>query len=629
MSKSPETISDKLIQSVADSLRRNEHTRYKLSDGGRIHIDRQLPFLSLYRRPSTHDDIGTERLLLGEPAYILADDKPENQQQLGTLIEKIIEIQHDLFGASLVLELWSGPEVSDETEPVVFRIVAPDDIISNEFLESLENALLNIRVNNQGAKVAITYDKGELIQRSPPLLTQQVLKQFNCLYIGIEVSPIYRNAIQNTLYSFRLRQLNRELTRSLKRGFYTFVQSCTSMKPAHFLALGRHAMTRAVFEADEKLAKISNNFDILLHVTPTNVSTAWHEFQRSNYERHPAFLYRPRHIDPDLVKRELFAISLEYIEDPTLAIIFSKKREELDRQVTMIADRNTPRFILGSRQLFGDISAELLKLAHQILNIKGNADSNRDGDNFVLSTELAGLAQQEIEYYRKQDPALSAKVEIRQDVSGILVSKGNFLIGTDVKVPRDRINATLAHEIGTHILTHYNGSQQPFRELYAGMVNYESMQEGLAVLSEYLTGEVNLSRFHLLASRVIAVQMMTEGADFIETFRQLQKDYNFSASTAFNITMRVFRGGGYTKDMVYLKGLTQILDYLTTSGDLEQLYIGKISYEYLSLIDELQWRQVIVPPRLRPRYMDNPDALKRLERLRQGLTVLDLIKETV
>ncbi|WP_126456774.1 flavohemoglobin expression-modulating QEGLA motif protein [Sulfuriflexus mobilis] len=629
MNGSADYISDALIGSITDAYQRNEPVRYKLRDGGRIHIDRQLPFLALYRRPATRADLGTERLLLGEASYLLADDRPEHQASLVKLIKEILSIQHKQFGACLLLELWSGAEVTDETRQPAFRIIAPKHGSPSAFLERMENALLNIRIDDDRPDVAISYAEDVTPPQQSLLLTKQELTRLNCLHIGLEVSPIYRDAETNTLLPFRWRRLHYALAHGLKRSFYAFTRHCTPLRPAHYLELGHRTMNRAVYETDERLTRINQQFELLLHVSPVNAHAAWQAFEQANCASPPEFLYRPRRVDPSLMKRELFAIPLERIEDPTLAHIFAQKREELDRQLTLIADRNTNRFLLGSRQLYGDVDAELLELARQVLGIETETAHSQDERGYLNPAELVERARQEIEYYRQQDAGLPARVELRDDVPGIMVAKGNFLVGTDASVSQARINATLAHEIGTHVLTHYNGSQQPFRELYAGMAGYESMQEGLAVLAEYLVGGLSRSRLRLLASRVLAVHMITEGANFIETFRSLLSDYDNTPYTAFTIAMRVFRGGGYTKDKVYLQGLAQVLSYLSGGGDLERLYLGKISYDYLPLIEELQWRQVLLPPRLRPRFLDAAETVTRLEYLRQGATVMDLMKEAV
>ncbi len=222
---------------------------------------------------------------------------------------------------------------------------------------------------------------------------------------------------------------------------------------------------------------------------------------------------------------------------------------------------------------------------------------------------------------------MRGSVEVRQDFVGLLVSRGNLLVGARTKVPRSRVEALVAHEVGTHIVTYVNGRAQPFRQLSVGLPGYDELQEGMAVLSEYLVGGFSRPRLRLLAARVLAVHHMVEGADFVEVFRALDRAHDFAQRTAFNVTTRVFRGGGLTKDLVYLRGLAGVLAYLQGGGALEPLLVGKLGPDHVPIIEELQWRKVLVPPPLRPRYLDDPAAIKRLDDVRSGLSVLDLVKK--
>jgi uncharacterized protein (TIGR02421 family) len=188
------------------------------------------------------------------------------------------------------------------------------------------------------------------------------------------------------------------------------------------------------------------------------------------------------------------------------------------------------------------------------------------------------------------------------------------------------VEALVAHEIGTHVVTYVNGKAQPFRQLYVGLPGYDELQEGMAVLSEYLVGGFSRPRLRLLAARVLAVHRMMEGADFIEVFRELDRAHDFAQRTAFTIAMRVFRGGGLTKDAVYLRGLVGFLTYLREGGALDPLLVGKLGPQHVPIIEELQWRKVLVPPPLRPRYLDDPGAARRLADLQRGVSVLDLVK---
>lgn len=110
-------------------------------------------------------------------------------------------------------------------------------------------------------------------------------------------------------------------------------------------------------------------------------------------------------------------------------------------------------------------------------------------------------------------------------------------------------------------------------------------------------------------------------------FRTLDQAHDFAQRTAFNVTMRVFRGGGLTKDVVYLRGLVGVLAYLEAGGALEPLLVGKLGPDPVPIIEELQWRKVLVPPPLRPRYLDDPGAVGRLNAVRRGVSVLDLVKK--
>jgi uncharacterized protein (TIGR02421 family) len=291
----------------------------------------------------------------------------------------------------------------------------------------------------------------------------------------------------------------------------------------------------------------------------------------------------------------------------------------------MLEDRNLPQFFLGNLQLYGGISNELKSLAEEMLLRINPHSRNGLKKDFVDAETFAERAEKEFQYYRQQYPLMTAKTEIRSDIVGLMVVSGNLLIGKNSKIPVSRIEALIQHEIGTHVLTYYNGKFQPFRQLYCGLPGYEELQEGLAVLAEYLVGGLSKPRLRLLAGRVISSSLMTDGATFIDTFRELNHTYGFNKRTAYNITVRTFRGGGLTKDAVYLRGLVQLLGYLQEGGLLEPLFIGKIALEHIPVIQELRWRKVLKPFPMRPRYTNNAEFSQKLSILRNTKSVLNLI----
>ena len=103
-------------------------------------------------------------------------------------------------------------------------------------------------------------------------------------------------------------------------------------------------------------------------------------------------------------------------------------------------------------------------------------------------------------------------------------------------------------------------------------------------------------------------------------------DAEFTPHGAFGITMRVFRAGGLTKDLCYLRGLVDLLDYLQAGHSLDVLWLGKMPLMAVPLVDELLDRGVLVQPLLTPRYLDDPSATTRLCAIDRVETILDLIE---
>lgn len=629
------TKSSRFLESIIERLSNNFRVRRELPFNGRLHIDRQLPFLCVYRIPQNRNDTGTRQLVIGEASYLIAPADKSNAASLSNLVLKIVETLSPKFGAFIIIEIWSSDEIinpnsdnSIDTKPH-FRIFTTENETGSlsSTIETLEHGLNKIRVLKNIPHVEIQYGEKVSPPGLPSLIPRNKAKELGCRTIGLQIKPIYQIDNTKEIYPLMLQGIKKGISKTLKQTFFEFTQKLTTQSPPHYNSLGRRAVVKAVFTIDRQLATVNNAFDFLLQVTPVNSEQEWAKFKKNRFRVDPTFRYRPRSTNPDLLMRTLYNIKIEKIEDPTLSQLFKEKREELDKQISMIRDRGSKRFLYESLILYGGVKPELLKFAELILDHIPSRSREQSGRKKIECNEFAQLASDEINYYRNLNPQFSARVEIRDDIpSGLMVSNGNLLIGKSTAIPHSRAEALLQHEIGTHIVTYFNGLSQPFQQLQVGLAGYEELQEGLAVLAEYLVGGLSKPRLRLLAGRVVAVNSMIEGATFIETFRLLDRNYDFEQRTAFVITVRVYRGGGLTKDAAYLRGLKGIVDYIKSGGDLEPLFIGKISAKDVPVIEELLYRKVLIPVPMVPRYMNDPKSKERIESLRGGLSLLNLIK---
>jgi uncharacterized protein (TIGR02421 family) len=626
-----------VTSAVLAKLAEDQPVRQELPGGGRVRFDRRLPFICVYRRrggEAGDSDAGTEELLETASTSLILPASPRGARIGRDLLQAIVETLASHFGSFLVVELWSAEpkpvKAKAETNGEArggprFEIVSTKHRAPRRTIEALAKSLSKLRLVRGKAQVGVS----ERERPAPPgmksLLTSVELVESNSHLVGLAIEPIYRHPKSGEAFPSVVRSMRRGLGASMKHAFFAFTHRRAKVRPGHYATLGIKSIGRGVFTIDHQLAAIGRTFDLLLQATPVNAEAAWHEFRRSRFNSPPVFYYRPLTLDPLLLKRQLFTIPVEQVDDPTLAYLFRQKQDELDRQITLLTDVDSPRFLQESLQIYGGVSDWLLSQATELLDKvpAGSGDSVRGQ---LTPAEFAVEAENEFKFYRKQCPDFVATASVREDLfSGLMVSANELLIGGRLRVPRRRVNALLQHEVGTHLVTRFNGRQQPIKQLEVGLAGYDGLQEGLAVLAEYLVGGLSGLRMRILAARVVAARRMVEGASFIETFRMLDRDYQFSQRTAYTIAMRTYRGGGLTKDAVYLRGLLQILKYLREGGELEPLYLGKIASAHLPLVAELRMRNIIKPPALRPRYLDDPAAVEKMAGLRKGVAVIELL----
>jgi uncharacterized protein (TIGR02421 family) len=377
---------------------------------------------------------------------------------------------------------------------------------------------------------------------------------------------------------------------------------------------------------DGRLTEIERGLNMLLNVTPINAAEAWADFARSDFGAVPTLRLRPLEFEPDMVRRDLYNLEIESVTDPALHTLFRAKRDEIARQITALEDRDTSRFVYGSLQLYGGIAQRLAATAEELLQIiPAQAPSTRT----VSAGAFAEAARAEFDRYRARYPGFPAHIEVRDDISGLMVSFGRLLIPEGAVFSSDRVESLLHHEIGTHVLTYQNGSRQPLTLLRIGLPGYDETQEGLAVLAEYLTGGLDPRRLRVLAARVVAVGKMLDGAGFLDIFQSLREDHRIPASTAWSIAIRVVVGGGSVKDAIYLRGITRIIEALAEGSVLDVLFIGKLALEHIPLVQDLLDREVLHTPWARPRWLDVTGAQERLDKLRAGASVIDLYEGEV
>lgn len=602
------------IDSILQKIHNRTPFHVPLPTRSKLVFNKVVPYLFIYRMSEKRDPMIAE-LVKSEYAYLTTKDPSFSAR---TWLTPICQKLAAEFGSCLIVEAW--PATEEQISDIEVRV-------SRKNVQSIAEYLVkHIHLEPMGISAKLVSDpKMPTPKGMEPAIDIKDRNNAQVLYIGLSINPKYLTETSEIL-PLLMRQFRETLSKSLSKTFFEFVRIHTLAKPTEFRIVHQSELAPLVWEIDQQLSKESQRFDFLLLITPINSHEAWLQFKKDNYRKTPTFQYRPMPIDPDIIKRNLYNLRIEDLYDPTIAYLFRDKRKELDGMMSMLSERGKEGFMHGSLQIFGNVSEKMLDKAKAILAIIDDSEVAKvNEENVIYAEEFAVMAREEINYLKKQNPSFNTTVRLRDDISGVMVNQGVLNVSKQYKISRNRAPALIQHEVGTHIVTYFNGKQQPFNLFKLGVPGYEKLQEGLAVLSEYMVGGLTNERLRILAGRVVAVHYMLAGNKFVDTFSMLVEHYKFNKSTAFQMTMRVYRSGGLTKDALYLQGLSELITYIKNGNDIKLLTMGKIRKEYIPIVQELTFKGVLKPPILTPRYLEK-EYMEQLDTLRKSIGIFRMIQ---
>lgn len=605
---------DNTFEYIKD-LKPGERTIKELPYGGYLFLEHDIPFLMVYRQVA--DDNTTIRLARTGASYLIIGEK--HYDYFENFLKELTKKMSAKFGSFIIMEIYNGEEDSNE-----FIIKGPSHKLPVS-LEVLRDNLSSIPGRKYWTTLSARIEKTKkrTLKDNPSLFSIDEIKEFGGTLIGLEVPPVYRDEDKN-VFPVYFRYFRDKFAQGVQKAVFEFIRVQTSSELKSYYSLGIHQIEKKVFQMDKMLTEIESSYQFLLLVAPVNIQTLRQQFFESDFQKINEYHYRLLPIDPDILKRKLYNLPIEEIDDPALSFLFNEKREEIDKELTMLKERGSRNFFYSSIQLYKELKNNVLLEAKSILeNI--SEDKKQENSLEMKAADFGLLAQKEFDFFREQDPLYSGKIHIRKDVNVMMVSNGELYIPSDYTMTKREAKALIQHEIGTHSLTYFNGNQQPLSQLAVGFADYDPLQEGIAVLSEYLIGGLSGNRLRTLAGRVIAGSALLDGCNFKEMFDLLHNTHGFSKEPAFNITSRMFQGGGFLKDIIYLRGLVELREYLKEGGNLEFLLTGKFALKHVPMIKDLTDRRLLNPPKIKPRYFQNEDFEERLNIFKQSMPLSKLI----
>jgi uncharacterized protein (TIGR02421 family) len=293
--------------------------------------------------------------------------------------------------------------------------------------------------------------------------------------------------------------------------------------------------------------------------------------------------------------------------------------DEYIRAIVMLDARGTSLFVELSQELYGSPGdafyvggPSLSEMGSLLFDLLGTLDVQLVSDLDIPryeSQEARTILQDRLNTYFDQD---AVKVMVSDGmVADASAGADTIKLSAKTRFTERELRYLEVHEGWVHIGTTINGGLQPHCSfLSKGSPSCSVIQEGLAVMTEVVTMSSYPARLRKITNRVIAIEKVTQGADFMDIFRYFL-ECGLTDKVAYKQSVRVFRGslpngGPFTKDLAYAKGFVLIYNFLCYAISERRidvvpiLFSGKLTLDDVPLLIELKSEGLLVDPKYMP-----------------------------
>ncbi|MBU0942824.1 MAG: flavohemoglobin expression-modulating QEGLA motif protein [Proteobacteria bacterium] len=411
------------------------------------------------------------------------------------------------------------------------------------------------------------------------------------LCIPLAIKKVYMNELSGVAYPLILEAVIESLKQALSYNAAYFSRRFAGKRIQRSLFFAEES-SKVIRRIDAALYKMAKGVDTLRYINPVNLTHERNLFFAKQCNYTPRFYYRQLKIDPFVFRKRLYAIPVDNIQDVSIRQLYRNTIDMLAQKIDLLTTIGTEHFLYNSLRFHGEPREGDIQLARFFIAAPPIEEEN-EAQQFN-ARKCANAFQKAINKYGFHcQVELSSRMVARATVSS---GRRKVLINRSAHFTETEIQALIHHELGVHMVTTINSNTQGLKIFKLGLAGNTETQEGLAILSEYLSGNLTLERIKTLAHRVMAVHMMVQNYDFSKTYKALADDFGMSKEDAFSMSVRVYRGGGLTKDYLYLTGLRKLLQLYHSGTDLQPLFIGKTSIAFLDTLKEMLDRKVVTSP---------------------------------
>lgn len=350
---------------------------------------------------------------------------------------------------------------------------------------------------------------------------------------------------------------------------------------------------------DRQICAVDRSLALLRMLRPTNLEEERaRALQDPSYN--PVLHYAP--LREEVLEQHAALARLPHDPSP-LGQLLSKKIVEIDAKVSLLRSRgNSAEITTWSTALFGNATDDLQQSARSALASEGGATMDSESSE-IGAVAAKRLLEEALEEYGLHE--WNVKI-LDGMVTDCAVGTQSVLLRRRAKFDMHRLQALIAHEIETHVLTSENATMQPYEIFRQGFAGSTESQEGLAIWNQQRVLPPGHAKRRRHAENVLAAAVAEKGS-FSDVRSFLRDECGMRDMDAVSKAFNVKRGlchtaepGCFTRVTAYHRGYRSVCSYLSSGGPEKDLYIGKIFVPDLPIIRAIDG---IVAPLMLPRHL--------------------------
>lgn len=577
---------DQLIQAMPITL---------VAQDSRYEYDLNRPIANCLYKTAWGKEVWAKKLSLKERNISI-----KKHQAFYRVLDALVSFIEQRFGAALIFDVHSYNFLRQAEGSPTFNLGTEQ--IDKERWQSVVDLSLSKLSKIEFPNLPVESKENGVFHGRGYLIAHINSRFQNSLVLPLEVKKIFMDEMTGELYPLVMQAMSQQFKNCLVDISAIFSRRFTSKRRVTKSDMLTEKMDPSILKVDRALYRLAKGLETLYYINPINIPSESKCFFKGKGKYQPSFQYRPLDIDPYQFREKLYRLPVDTIRDPSIQSLYRDVIDGLSEKIDLLVKAGQADFLYESLKYYGEPTISDEQNARFLLHANGigHEDEERVTTEQLISRFKEAASQWGMGCKVESSAKLVASAMVSNSRKAVLIAKNLKLSNTEAQ-------SLLHHELGVHMATTLNAASQRLKVFSLGLPGNTLTQEGLAILNEYQSGNMSLKRLRGLALRVLAVKEMLKYGDFRHTYAFLHEEHRLSESEAFKLAVRVHRGGGFTKDYLYLNGVGLALETIKTQ-DIKNLYVGKTGFAYLPIINEMVDRQLVKAPKFFPEFLEKPVA---------------------